>query len=52
MMMHTPSHADCVNFSIQSKGVLSSAGYTLLILANFNLFEFSAAILEKGEIIA
>ena len=32
----------------KSKGVLSSALYMFLMLAYFDLFEFSATILEKG----
>ena len=42
-------HLKCWNFAGLLKQRCSFwCGYTFLILTNFNLFEFSAAILEKG----
>ena len=38
----------CPTGKVEFKYFSSPGWYTFLILANFNLFEFSTAILEKG----
>ena len=48
LTLHLQFYSRPAFLGYQSKRVLSSAGIRFLMLANFNLFEFSAAILEKG----